>query len=100
MNLDPYRLPRTILPRRYEVTLEPELAAATFSGDVRIDIDVTERVEQIVMNAIELDIKAVTVDGAVVAFSLDEDTERLFIEAPLEPGSASVSISFDGVLND
>src|SRR4051794_16136024 len=100
MNLDPYRLPRTILPRRYEVTLEPELAAATFSGDVRIDLDVTERVDQIVMNAIELDIKAVTVEGAVVPFSLDHETERLFIDVPLETGSRSVSISFDGVLND
>ena len=30
--LDPYRLPRWVLPTRYDIELEPDLEAATFTG--------------------------------------------------------------------
>ena len=100
MNLDPYRLPRAVLARHYAVTLEPELAEATFSGSVSIAVDATEPVDQIVLNAIELDITSVEVNGAAAGFTLDESTERLFIDAPLAPGPARLDIVFSGVLND
>jgi len=37
---DPYRLPRTVLPTRYELTLEPDLPTARFSGRVVIMVEV------------------------------------------------------------
>ena len=100
MSLDPYRLPRAVLPRHYAVTLEPELAAATFGGSVTIEVDVVEAADQIVLNAIELDITAVSVDGASAAFRLDDETERLFIEHAAEPGSRTIAVTFTGILND
>ncbi len=100
MNLDPYRLARSVVPKHYAVSLEPELSNATFSGRVAIAVDVTEPVDQIVLNAIELDINAVLVDGRNVGYSLDAVTERLFIETSVLPGSAVVEIEFRGVLND
>ena len=100
MSLDPYRLPRAILPTHYAVTLEPELAAASFAGTTTITADVVEPVEQIVLNAIELQIATVVVNGTECAFSLDDSTERLFIEAPLMPGPATIIIEFAGTLND
>ena len=33
-----YRLPTTVLPRRYRLILAPDLAAATFTGEVEIDV--------------------------------------------------------------
>jgi len=36
----PYRLPRTIVPNRYTLVLEPDLAGASFTGTVQIDVDV------------------------------------------------------------
>src|SRR5262245_40788616 len=100
MSLDPYRLPRAVVPRRYAVTLEPELAEATFSGSVQIAIDVTEPVAQIVLNAIELEISRVVVDGTEATFHLDEETERLFIDSSLPAGSSAIDITFTGILND
>ena len=38
--LDPYRLPRHIVPKRYEIELEPQLAEATFTGQVTITAEV------------------------------------------------------------
>jgi puromycin-sensitive aminopeptidase len=80
--------------------LEPDLAAATFTGEVDIDIVVHEAADRIVLNAIELDIRSVTIDGGEVAFELDEKTERLSVEAPVEPGDARLLITFAGTLND
>ncbi|MCL1597595.1 MAG: hypothetical protein M3094_00300, partial [Actinomycetia bacterium] len=72
-----YRLPRTVIPSHYEITIEPDLDAATFSGSVVIDVDVEESVTEIVLNAIELDIESasITVGDTVMApqVSLDEE---------------------------
>ena len=35
-----HRLPRTVVPRRYEVRIEPDLASATFSGTAAVDVEV------------------------------------------------------------
>src|SRR4051812_3159922 len=101
MSLDPYRLPRAVLPQHYSVTLEPELDLATFAGTVRIEANVVEDIDQIVMNAIELDVQSVTVNGAAATFSLDVTTERLFVDAPLSAGATPrIEIAFTGILND
>ena len=52
--MDRYRLPRTVVPSRYDLRLEPDLAAATFAGRVEIAVTVREPVEEIVLNAAEL----------------------------------------------
>jgi puromycin-sensitive aminopeptidase len=102
--LDPYRLPRTVVPSRYDVVLEPDLDAATFSGTVQIDIDVVgdEPVSDLVLNAIELDVHWCEVDGEVMPHRLHPESERLFISSnhPLAPGGHTLTISFDGILND
>ena len=103
---NPHRLPRDVLPRRYELTLTPDIPAATFAGAVDIDVEVREATDEVVLNAIELDIDEawVTAGGERVdaEVSLDEETERATLALPrrLEPGDAVVSLRFRGVLND
>ena len=46
-HISPYRLLRTVLPSRYDLTLEPDLDNATFSGSVAITVNVTEPVNMI-----------------------------------------------------
>ena len=101
MTDDPYRLPRTVVPSRYDLVLEPDLAAASFLGRVDIALDVTEAVERLVLNADELGITTVRVNGTPVDHHhLDAATERLIVEHPLTPGAATLSIDFTGTLND
>lgn len=99
---DPYRLPRSARPNRYDVELVPDLAAATFSGRVRILLDIDESVEHLVLNAAELEIQSCSVNGSAASFSLDEALERLEVTpaVPLLAGSASLEIAFTGILND
>jgi aminopeptidase N len=99
---DPYRLIKAVLPRRYEVELTPDLAAATFTGAVSIAVDVVEEVASITLNAVELDIRGCSVNSAPATWTLDEETERLTVvpSRPLSADSATVDIEFAGILND
>ena len=103
---NPHRLPRTVVPRRYDLTLEPDLAAATFSGTETVAVEVLESTAEVVLNAVEIEIDeaAATVDGErlVATVALDEATERvtLAFDRPLPAGEATVDLRFRGVLND
>jgi puromycin-sensitive aminopeptidase len=102
-----YRLPRTVLPQRYELTLTPDLKAFTFDGRESVDVSITESVDEIVLNADELEIRSarlVGTDGAerVGAISYDADNERAIIhlDAAAEAGCWRLELEFRGILND
>lgn len=97
---DPHRLPRTVVPSRYTVSLRPDLDAATFEGRVTIVADAHQPVEQIVMNAIELDIHSASVDGVECGFELIEDLERLVLHHGTPGGRVEITVVFTGTLND
>src|SRR5947199_10742312 len=105
--MDPYRLPTTVVPSRYDIRLEPDLAAAAFAGTVRISVDVRAAVTELVLNAAELAISDASLDlidgpARVPAVRLDAATERchLTFREPLPAGPAELRLSFTGTLND
>ncbi len=61
--LDPYRLPRHVVPIRYDLRLEPDLTAASFAGQETITLTVHQPTSEIVLNAIELDITSAQIEG-------------------------------------
>jgi puromycin-sensitive aminopeptidase len=97
---NPHRLPRTVLPRRYGLSLEPDLQAASFTGTVTIACDAVAATDEIALNAKELEIHSVTVNSAACGFHLHDATERLVIQADVAAGPVDVTITFTGVLND
>ena len=100
--LDPYRLPGHVRPSRYDVRLRPSLSEATFTGSVTIAVDVASDTELVVLNAAELTVSSCTVDGEDAAWTLDAESERMFVApaSPLAPGSSTIEIEFAGILND
>jgi puromycin-sensitive aminopeptidase len=103
---NPHRLPRTTVPRRYELRLTPDLDAATFSGEVAVEVEVLEATDVVVLNALELRIDDawVTVgDRRLEATAaLDAEAERATLSLPevVPVGPATVGIRFRGILND
>ena len=97
---NPHRLPRTVLPRRYDLSLEPDLAAASFTGTVTVTCDAVSAADEVVLNAKELVVHGVRVNGVDAPFHLHDGTERLVIESKVAPGEVTIGISFTGVLND
>jgi puromycin-sensitive aminopeptidase len=105
---NPYRLPRTVIPSRYELTISPDLRARSFVGRVTVTVEVTEALAQIVCNANELEIrKAWVVDSTGTQTSAnnishDAESERVTIgmERTIPVGTAQVTYEFVGTLND
>ena len=105
---DPYRLPTSVVPRRYELRLEPDLAEATFAGTCATEVEVREPVTEVVCNAIELEVDAAWLEAAdgrridADAILLDEATERLrvVLTAEATPGAYTLHTRFRGILND
>lgn len=102
MTENPFRLPRTVVPRRYVLRLEPDLEQARFDGTVSIEVDVAEPTATVVLNAAELDVTAATVDGTAATVALDREHERVMLTLahPVEVGPAVVRLEFAGILND
>src|SRR5688500_6248566 len=105
--MDPYRLPRHVVPTRYDIRLEPDLASATFAGEETVTLTVTEETREIVLNAVELHIDRADPGGASRApqpaeVTLEEETERcrLTCAEPILPGTWRLRLTFRGTLND
>ncbi|HVX16426.1 MAG TPA: M1 family metallopeptidase [Acidimicrobiales bacterium] len=103
---DDVRLPRSVLPSRYELELEPDLGTATFRGSVVVDVDVATPTSTVVLNAIELEIDEawIDVDGERrdATVTLEAVTERasLVFQQELAAGPARLHVVFRGMLND
>ena len=96
-----------MVPRRYQLRIEPDLHAARFRGSQQVAVEVVEPVEEIVLNAADLEIgEAWLVDPGGrrldAEVHLDADAERLTLVLPatVEPGTASLHLGFAGELND
>ncbi len=105
--LDPYRLPKHVLPTRYDLTLEPDLAAARFVGQETITLMVHQPTSEIILNAIELDVTSAQAEGASAparqaAIALDSSLQRCHFTftTPLSPGTWRLTVTFSGTLND
>jgi puromycin-sensitive aminopeptidase len=103
---NPYRLPRTVIPRRYELTLEPDLSHATFSGHEIIDVDVAAPVTEILLNAHELEIQRAVVSNdqtsvtGTIQLIPGDQRARIALDGPVSAGSWRLHLEFTGVLND
>jgi puromycin-sensitive aminopeptidase len=102
-----YRLPRSVIPSRYDIALEPNLEAGAFTGSEDVMVRVHEPVTEVVLNAKELEVTGGSFSGAtgpieIQKFLLDADAERLTLELAEEaaPGDWTLHLEFRGSLND
>ena len=101
-----YRLPRTVVPSRYVLKLSPDLVSFKFDGEVAIEVDVKERLNEILLNSLELDINSVSLSNGKQTLTpkhiIDLNRERLNLnfDEHVEPGHWTLTIKYSGALND
>ncbi|MCP4959338.1 MAG: M1 family peptidase [Actinomycetia bacterium] len=102
-----HRLPRNVLPTRYDIEIEPDITNSRFAGSITIRVDVAETTSSISLNAVDIDVVDVEVSHnsqpvSVTSIDRDESAELITIElaSPIEGGSAEISMRFAGILND
>ena len=103
-NSNPHRLSELVVPENYKIILEPNLNEHTFNGEVNINIDVINNIDQIIINSAELLIKSVEIFSennnkiGIKNFSNDETLERLtiFLKEEIQNGRYQLNIVFSG----
>ncbi|HEX3981445.1 MAG TPA: M1 family metallopeptidase, partial [Acidimicrobiales bacterium] len=101
-----YRLPYTVEPLRYALRLAPDLAAATFTGEVRIEATAHAEIASITLHGAELAVTSadVVASGTAqpAAAVVDEESEHIVLSlpSPVGPGPITIVLSFSGILND
>ena len=104
------RLPKSVYPMIYQITLEPDLVNHTFQGAVCITISFREATDTIVLNSLDLEIKDVSYRGdgcfspstQIKKIEIKKEEEQLVITlgSVQQRGSGYLMITFSGVLND
>ncbi len=101
------QLPRTARPRHYALEITPHADKMTFDGKVRIELDVLQPTDRIVLQAADLRFGRSTLAGgkakaalvAKVDADADAQTASFVFAKPLAPGSYVLSIDYSGVIN-
>jgi aminopeptidase N len=100
------RLPKTVIPSHYGLTLAPDLKTATFTGIETIDVDLKEPSKTITLNSAEIEFKSVTVKAAgkeqTATVSTDNEKEQTTFTFPetIPAGPATLTVNYTGILND
>lgn len=104
--LQDYRLPKNVTPKRYEIRLTPDLKAFTFQGEVNIAVVVNEATDDVVLNALELEIDKATAErggkslNARAELETAKERAHLRFNEKLTPGEWTLKVAFRGILND
>jgi aminopeptidase N/puromycin-sensitive aminopeptidase len=99
------RLPKTVIPEHYTLTLTPDLQAATFSGVEKIDVRLADAASAITLNSAEIEFKTVTISAggkqqtATVSTDKDKEQATFTFPSPIPAGKATLSIAYTGILN-
>ncbi|HEV2277833.1 MAG TPA: M1 family aminopeptidase [Acidobacteriaceae bacterium] len=100
------RLPDTVIPEHYSLTLQPNLDTATFIGHEQIDVTVKQPVESITLNAAEIQFASVEaeIEGhkALGKITQDEQTQQATFGfgQTIPAGSLTLTIVYHGKLNN
>ena len=100
------RLPSTVRPEHYTLTLTPDLKAATFSGVETIEVSLAEPAKSITLNSAEIAFQSVTISAggkqqtATVTSDKDKEQTTFTVADKLPAGKANLSIAYTGVLNN
>jgi|CXWL01.1.fsa_nt_gi aminopeptidase N len=90
------------IPSRYEISVVPNVDAATFSGQTRIEVEATTSLANVVMNALDLEVTAATIDGAAARVTIDSAAQTLTLtpRRPLRPGRHVIHVAYSGKIYD
>ena len=100
------RLPSTVVPEHYQLSLTPNLKNATFSGSESIDVMLKVPAETITLNSAEIAFQSVSATAQGVqetaTVSLDAGKQQATFQFPheLPAGKVTLAIQYTGILNN
>lgn len=100
----PGKLPKEVRPTEYSIRIVPDLEKLTFTGSETVKVHVEKPVTKLVLNALEMEIAAASVDGKAlpqksIALNAKEETLTLSLPNELAAGEHQVALKFSGKIN-
>jgi aminopeptidase N len=102
----PTQLPKTVRPAQYSLNIRPDAEKLAFSGTATIDIDVFQPVTDIVLNAVDMQFRKVTlaslpggghpVEASNVRVDDGAQTATMTFPATIRPGRYRLVIDYRG----
>ena len=99
----PGKLPKTVVPIDYDISLRPDLSTLTFTGDESVRIRVRTATSTIVVNTHDMTVSRALLDGhpvAAIATDNDKQVTTFSTGAPVSPGEHRLAIAFAGKIGD
>ncbi len=96
------RLPKNVVPVAYDITVAPDAAKLTFTGEGTITIDVVTPTPILTLNAADLKIGTALLDGAVTArisINAAAQTASFSFAQPVSKGRHTLKLSYAGKIN-
>lgn len=95
----------TIKIREYQITIEPDMANFTFSGQAQLHFHAADPIEEITLNALELEVLSCSLvtgdDLSPCVFRVDLAKETLRIRLPQHrTGPVTLMLEYRGAIND
>jgi len=98
------RLPQSVIPDHYAITITPDLPTEKFSGNETIDVTVKEPVDTITLHSADIIIHDVVLASGskmmnpTITYDVPNEMASFKFGQTIPPGKASLRISFDGIL--
>ncbi|MEO5753753.1 MAG: M1 family aminopeptidase, partial [Chthoniobacterales bacterium] len=100
----PGKLPKDVRPTEYAIRIVPNLDKLTFTGSETVKLLAEKPFTKLVLNALEMEIVAATVDGQALpkkSIALDAEEQLLTLTLPNEmaAGEHQLELKFSGKIN-
>src|SRR5450432_102124 len=100
----PGKLPKEVVPEEYAIRIAPNIADLTFAGSETVKLNVQKPVTKLVLNALEMEISAASLDGQplpkkAIALNPAEETLTLTLPNELPAGEHQLALKFSGKIN-
>ena len=96
-----FTLPDDVIPKKYTVDLTIDPAQPAFRGEVRIDVELKKSIAEIWLKAKDITPSEASVNGEKARVKVSGgEFLGLNIDSPVGPGRASISIRYEGKLDE
>ena len=89
-------------PLRYEISVTPNVEAATFAGETTITGETAEALPAVTMNALGLTVSRASIDNRAAQVTSDQEAQTLTLtpRRPLAAGRHTIRIAYAGAIQD
>src|SRR5690349_4302024 len=100
------RLPNTVVPSHYKLSIDPNIDQRKFSGEEAIEVYLKSPAKEIELNSLDLDISQAEIKSggksqeAEVVYDKPDEMVKLQLPTEMPAGSAQIHLKFSGKLTE